>query len=129
MAIFDVRELACDIKFAQPIIGPLIEDGVDVVALQQGWVTQSPALNVLEKAAYDGFLKWDSPVLAWCLDNVAIQRVDSSGNRLMHKGKSRDRIDLASALWMAVSRAAAGETAHWLSDPDLDVSKFFAELR
>nr|WP_186363506.1 terminase TerL endonuclease subunit [Rhizobium sp. ACO-34A] len=129
IAVFEVREVACDIKFAQPIVGPLIEDGVDVVSLPQGWVTQSPALNILEKAAYDRLLKWDSPVLAWCLDNVAIQQVDSSGNRLMHKGKSRDRIDLASALWMAVSRAAASESEHWLSDPDLDVSKFFADLR
>lgn len=124
--MFDVKEVACDIKYAQPVIGPLMDDGVEVIALQQGWVTQSPALNILEKAAYDGLLKWDSPVLAWCLDNVAIHS-DANNNRLMQKTKSRDRIDLASALWMAVSRAAVSEGDHWLSS--LDVSKFFADLR
>ena len=129
MALFDVQELACDIKFAQPIIGPLMDDGLEVVALQQGWVTQSPALNVLEKIIYDKKLKWDSPVLTWCMSNVTIHNIDSSGNRLMHKGKSRDRIDLASALWMAVSRAAAGESTPWLANPDFDVAQFFADLR
>lgn len=31
-------------------------------------------------------------------------------NRVMHKGKSRDRIDLAATLWMALSRASTGIT-------------------
>jgi hypothetical protein len=34
---------------------------------------------------------------------------DSAGNRVFHKGKSRDRIDGAVACAMAVSRAAAGD--------------------
>ena len=47
------------------------------------------------------------PVLKWCFENVAIH-TDSTGNRTMHKGKSRDRIDGAVACWIAVSRAAVG---------------------
>jgi phage terminase large subunit-like protein len=52
----------------------------------------------------------------------------SPGNRTMHKGKSRGRIDLAVALWMAVSRAAAGDTSRgFYSSPlaeDLEFSAF-----
>lgn len=49
-------------------------------------------------------------------DRISQQHLDrhagnglSAGNRTMHKGKSRDRIDGAAATWMAVSRAAASE--------------------
>lgn len=73
-------------------------------------MTQSPALNELERVILAGrFLHGGHPVLRWCFDNVAIH-TDSAGNRTMHKGKSTDRIDGAVASWMAVSRAVAGET-------------------
>ena len=49
-------------------------------------------------------------MLRWCFENVSIH-TDSAGNRLMHKGRSRDRIDGAAAAWMAVSRAAAVNNA------------------
>ena len=104
----DVREIVFDPAYAAPVMSPLTDDGFPTATMRQGWVTQSPALNVLERAVIGRHLKWDSPVLRWCLENVAIH-TDSAGNRTMHKGKSRDRIDLAVALWMAVSRAAANE--------------------
>lgn len=109
-ARFDVREIGFDPAYAQAIMGPLLDDGLPVVTIRQGWVTQSPALNVLERAIIGRKLRWSSPVLRWCMENVAIH-TDSAGNRTMHKGKSRDRIDLAVALWMAVSRCEAGEPA------------------
>jgi phage terminase large subunit-like protein len=105
---FDVREIAFDLAYAQPVMGPLTDDGFPTVTMRQGWVTQSPALNMLERAIRTDKLKWESPVLRWCMENVAIH-TDSAGNRVMHKGKSRDRIDLAVTLWMAVSRASTGE--------------------
>ncbi len=67
------------------------------------------AVPIGERAEIGRRLKWQSPVLRWCVENVAIH-TDSAGNRVMHKGKSRERIDLAVALWMAVARAAAGES-------------------
>ena len=106
---YDVREIGFDRAYGQPVMGPLTDDGHPVVILQQGWVTQSPALNEVERAVVSRkFRHGGHPVLRWCFDNVAIH-TDSAGNRTMHKGKSRDRIDGASACWMAVSRAAAGE--------------------
>lgn len=108
---FDVREIGFDRAYGQPVMGPLGEDGFPVVILQQGWITQSPALNELERAIVARkFQHGGHPVLRWCFDNVAIH-VDAAGNRTMHKGKSTDRIDGAAATWMAVSRAAAGDGA------------------
>lgn len=119
---FDVREIDFDAAYAQAVMGPLTDDGYPVATLRQGWITQSPALNELERVILAGrFLHGGHPVLRWCFDNVAIH-TDSAGNRTMHKGKSTDRIDGAVASWMAVSRAVAGEvrsiyeTDRWSED-------------
>ncbi len=117
---FDVREINFDEKFAQSVMGPLGESGLPVASMQQGWVTQSPALNVLEAAIVGRkFRHGGHPVLRWCFDNVAIQK-DGRENRTMHKGKSTDRIDLVIATWMAVSRAASGASNRsFLDDPTI----------
>lgn len=105
---FDVQEIVFDPAYGGPVIHPLTDDGFPVATIRQGWVTQSPALNVLESAIRSDRFKWVSPVLRWCFENVAIH-TDSAGNRVMHKGKSKDRIDLAVCAWMAISRAVAKE--------------------
>jgi phage terminase large subunit-like protein len=107
---FDVREIGFDVAYAQAVMAPLIEEGFQVVTIRQGWVTQSPALNTLEAAIIAGkFRHGGHPVLRWNFSNVAIHK-DANDNRVMHKSKSTDRIDGAVASWMAVSRAAAGES-------------------
>ncbi|MCO5159812.1 MAG: terminase large subunit [Mesorhizobium sp.] len=106
---FDVREIGFDPAYAAPVMLPLQDDGFPCIQVRQGWVTQSPALNVLERAIVgEKFRHGGHPVLRWNFANVAIH-TDSAGNRTMHKGKSTDRIDGAAATWMAVSRAAAGD--------------------
>lgn len=106
---FDVQEITFDPAYAAPVLSPLTDDGFPTSTMRQGWFTQSPALNIVERAIIGRNLKWQSPVLRWCMENVAIH-TDSAGNRVMHKGKSRDRIDLAVTLWMALARANAGES-------------------
>lgn len=109
---FNVQEIAFDKAYGQAVIGPLVDDGFNVVTMQLGWITQSPALNELERAIISGELKHDgNPALRWCFANVAINR-DPAGNRTMHKGKSTGRIDGAFATWMAVARAAADSGGH-----------------
>lgn len=106
---YDVQEIAFDRAYGQGVMAPLLEDGFPVITMQQGWVTQSPAINELERAIIGRQLKHGGhPVLRWNFENVAVHK-DSAGNRTFHKGKSRDRIDGASALWMAMSRAGANE--------------------
>jgi len=118
-ARFDVREIAFDPAYAQPVMGPLGDEGLPVITMRQGWVTQSPALNELERVIVGGTFRHGAhPLLRWCFSNVAIH-TDSAGNRTMHKGKSTGRIDGAVATWMAVSRAAANDNSSsvW-DDPD-----------
>ena len=119
-AQYDVREIAFDPAYAQPVMGPLNDDGFPVLTMRQGWVTQSPALNELERAIIGrNFQHGAHPVLRWCFSNIAIH-TDNAGNRTMHKGKSTDRIDGAVASWMAVSRAAAGDDQRsFLSNPEI----------
>ncbi|WP_234052686.1 MULTISPECIES: terminase large subunit [unclassified Xanthobacter] len=108
-ARFPVREIGFDRAYAQPVMSPLLDDGLPVQTMQLGWVTQSPALSEIERAVLQGrFRHGGHPVLRWCFDNVAIH-TDQAGNRTMHKGKSTGRIDGAFAAWMAVSLAAAGD--------------------
>jgi phage terminase large subunit-like protein len=117
---FDVREIGFDIAYAQAVIALLSDVSERIVTIRQGWVTQSPALNTLEAAIIGGnFRHGGHPVLRWNFSNIAVQ-TDSNSNRTMHKGKSTDRIDGASASWMAVSRAAAGETyTSFYDHPDI----------
>ena len=108
---FVVNEISFDPAYAQPVMGPLTDDGFPTATMRQGWVTQAPALNELERIILAGkLIHAGHPVLRWCFANVAIH-TDSAGNRTMHKGKSTDRIDGAVASWMAVSRAAREEVS------------------
>ena len=113
---FQVQEIGFDVAFAQGVMAPLVDEGYPVVTIRQGWVTQSPALNVLERAIISGnFRHGGHPVLRWNFSNVAIHK-DANDNRIIHKSKSTDRIDGVAATWMAVSRAAAGESNRSLYD-------------
>ncbi|WP_027556233.1 terminase large subunit [Bradyrhizobium sp. Cp5.3] len=108
---FEVREVGFDVAYARAVMTPLLDEGFPVVTIRQGWVTQSPALNVLERAIISGnFRHGGHPVLRWNFANVAIHK-DTNDNRTIHKSKSTDRIDGAAATWMAVSRAAAGDSS------------------
>lgn len=124
---FDVQEFSFDPAYSQGVRGPMDNDGLPVTIMRQGYVTQSPALAVLEGAIYSRRVKWDSPVLRWCMDNVKIT-TDPAGNRKMDKGRSRDRIDLAVCLWMAVARADAGDMGDswWNSEEAEEAAKLFA---
>jgi phage terminase large subunit-like protein len=117
-ATYDVRQLGFDRAYAQPVMGPLLDEGQPVITLQQGWITQSPALNQLERAIVTKTLRHGgNPVLRWCFENVAIQ-TDSAGNRTMHKGKSKNRIDGAVATWIAVMQATANDNQKSFLDSD-----------
>lgn len=109
-ARFDVREIAFDPAYAQAVMAPLLDDGLPVVTMRQGWVTMAPAIKELERAIIGRrFRHGGHPVLRWNFDNIAVE-TDKAGNKSFHKGKSRDRIDAAVATAMAVARCAAGDS-------------------
>ena len=109
-ASLDVREIAFDPHLAQNMLNNLLEDGLPAVEMRQGWITMAPAIKDLERAIVGGqFTHSGNPVLRWNFSNIAVE-TDKAGNRMFHKGKSKDRIDGAVAVAMAVGRAAAGST-------------------
>src|ERR1700722_7111378 len=52
--LYQVQEIAFDVAYAQGVMAPLLEAGFPVMTMRQGWVTQSPALNELERAIVGG---------------------------------------------------------------------------
>lgn len=124
---FDVKEIGFDVTFAQAVMGPLAEEGLPVIAIPQRWQVQSPALNVLEASIIDGRFKHGGhPVLRWNFSNIAISRIGPNENPVIGKDKSTDRVDGASATWMAVSRAAANETGSFLDNPAITAEMLVA---
>ena len=109
-ATFNVREIAFDPHMGRVMMANLLEDGLPVVEMRQGWVTMAPAVKELERAIIGRrFRHGGHPVLRWNFSNIAVE-TDKAGNKSFHKGKSSDRIDGAVAAAMAVARCAAGES-------------------
>lgn len=125
-ARYDVREIAFDPHMARRMMSRLLEDGLPVVEMRQGWVTMAPAVRELERAIVGGrFRHGGHPVLRWNFSNIAVE-TDKAGNKTFHKGKSTDRIDGAQASAMAVARCAAGtETTIYASDRWSDEMAYF----
>lgn len=110
-ARFDVREIAFDPHMARNLMANLLDDGLPVVEMRQGWVTMAPAVKELERAIVgQRFRHGGHPVLRWNFSNIAVE-TDKAGNKSFHKGKSTDRIDGAVAAAMAVARCAAGDSS------------------
>jgi phage terminase large subunit-like protein len=85
----------------------LQELGLPVLAFGQGYASMSPAVKECERLILNHQLAHDgSPVLRWCLSNVAIQ-TDAAGNQKIDKQRARERVDGATALAMAIGVAAA----------------------
>lgn len=119
-ARFNVKEIAFDPHLARNMLNNLLEDGFPAVEMRQGWVTMAPAVKELERAIVGRKFKHGGhPVLRWNFSNIAIH-TDSAGNRVFHKGKSRDRIDGAVAAAMAVARCSAGAKTSFFDSPDFD---------
>lgn len=109
-ARFYVQEIAFDPHLGRVMMAELLEEGLPVVEFRQGWVSMAPAVKELERAIVGRrFAHGGHPVLRWNFENIEV-RTDSAGNRMFHKGKSKDRIDGAVAAAMAVSRAAEGNS-------------------
>lgn len=109
-ARFYVQEVAFDPHLGRVMMATLQEEGLPVVEFRQGWVSMAPAVKELERAIIGRRLGHGGhPVLRWNFENIQVH-TDSAGNRMFHKGKSKDRIDGAVASAMAVGRAATGDT-------------------
>jgi phage terminase large subunit-like protein len=83
----------------------LLEQGLPVVRFGQGYASMSPACKEVERLVLARQLYHTGcPVLRWCLGNVALEQ-DAAGNIKITKSKSKEKVDGAVALAMAIGVA------------------------
>lgn len=120
-ATYNVQEVLFDPYSGKAMMANLVEDGLPAIEFRQNAPMLAPAVKELERVILGGaFRHGGHPVLRWCFENVQIE-TDRAGNRMMHKGKSGNKIDGAVATAMAIARASVGSErfthgAAWFTD-------------
>ena len=114
---FAIKEISFDRWNSTSLITKLMQEGVECVAVGQGFKTISPAVKAVESLVLTKKLNHDNnPILAWAISNVALE-TDAAENYKLSKEKAIERIDPAVALCMAVIRAESFREAEvdWTS--------------
>lgn len=103
--LYELREVAVDPWNSTQLSVQLIEDGLNVVEMRQGFASLSgPSKELLRLVLSGGVAHGGNAVLRWMADNVTV-RQDPAGNVKPDKAKSTARIDGVVAAVMAVGRA------------------------
>lgn len=101
---FNIVNIAYDRWFSDNIVTKLESEGVKFSSFGQGFKSMSPATKKTESLIIEGKLKHNNnPILKWCISNVRIVK-DDAGNVKMSKERSKEKIDSAVALAMAVGQ-------------------------
>jgi phage terminase large subunit-like protein len=103
---YDLKAVAYDRAFIKTFNAQLDEEGVTLpmVEFGQGYVSMSPAVQLLEAAVLDKRVRHDgNPILRWHIANAAIE-MDPAGNRKVTKKRSRGHVDGLVALLMAIGQ-------------------------
>lgn len=120
-ARFNVREILIDPALGGNVTRALLGKGLPAIEHRQGWRSMAPAVAALDRAIVGGTLRHSGdPAFRWQMTNAVVHE-DSAGNRVLHKGKSKRKIDAAVATAMAIGRAASNERksvseSEWFSD-------------
>lgn len=102
---FTIQQSAFDRWGASSVTQTLEKKGMTMVTFGQGYASMSPPMKELERLILSGKIRHgNNPVLTWMMDNL-IARMDPAGNVKPDKEKSRDKIDGAVALIMALDLA------------------------
>ena len=113
---FDLRRMAYDRWGAARVAQVLENMGMTVVPFGQGFASMSPAMTETERAVLQKRIRHgNNPVLTWMMDNV-VAVTDPAGNKKPDKKKSKEKIDGAVALFMAIDQAVRGDEAGDISD-------------
>lgn len=106
----EVESVGFDRWNATHIATQLLDDGIPLVEVGQGYKTMSPALKEAQRLVLMGkrgeprLHHGGNPVMKWMVDNLAVA-TDPAGNVKPDKGNSADKIDGVSALVNAISEA------------------------
>ncbi|MDE1161919.1 MAG: terminase large subunit [Acidobacteriaceae bacterium] len=123
IAINQVREIPYDPRYADQWSQRVSElSGVTRIDVPPSSAVLSPAMKELEAAVADGRFHHDgNPVLTWCMSNV-LTRETAAGNYTMpDKSRPENKIDVAVALFIAMTRARLAEP-----EPTADYGFLFA---
>lgn len=118
---FPIKEIAFDRWNSSQLVNNLTENGAPMVSFGQGFVSMNPAMKEFERLVLKAELKHpQNPVLNWAISNLVAQE-DPAGNIKPAKNKSKEKIDPAVALIMAIGRAMVREEEtninDFISDP------------
>lgn len=104
-AEYDVQALGVDPWNSRMLTQRLMQQGVDVVEIQQNMAGMSPAMKDMERLMRKGeMLHETTPAGRWCFGNVRIS-TDGNENIKPMKDKSVDRIDITVSWIIAVAMA------------------------
>lgn len=103
---FQVEAVGYDRTFSHHLIQPLLDEGVNMLAVSQGILTISPYAKELERLVIEGnkLNHFGHPVLTWCAGNTVVH-TDANGNIKPDKKRSSEKIDGVIALIMALGTA------------------------
>jgi phage terminase large subunit-like protein len=125
-AIYPIKQIGVDRLFqGQAVETRLMNAGMDVVPIGQGWVSQSLPAKELERLVLAGRVNHGAhPVLRWHAGNVVAVR-DANDNISISKRKSRSKIDGIAATLMGIlcklNDAGASTTNYYEAHPELIV--------
>lgn len=104
---FRIRECAFDRWNAVKIVQELIDDGLTMVPVGQGFGSMSaPSKELTKLVNQKRFRHGGQPVLAWQAANL-VMKIDDAENMKPTKAKSTGRIDTIVAACMGINRAIA----------------------
>lgn len=104
-AIFSVRDVCIDHLFqGQHLATQLEEEGLQVFAMRQGYISFGPAWKEFKRLFLEGRLHHGNhPIMTWAADNTATT-MDPAGNEKVVKDQSAKKVDPIVAGVMAIDR-------------------------
>lgn len=106
---FNVREVCFDPWAAAQLAQDLAKEGVQMVEVRPTVKNFSPSMKEMEAAVLDARLHHDgNPAVRWMVGNVTV-KPDAAGNIYAAKQKNEQKIDAATALISALTRAMAAD--------------------
>lgn len=121
---FNVWTIGFDRWNATQIVNDLMEEGLAMVKVGQGYMTMNPAMKELQRLTLLGkrgrpvIHHGGNPVMRWMVDNLAVA-MDPAGNVKPDKASSGDKIDGVSALANAISELINNERVSAADDGTL----------
>jgi phage terminase large subunit-like protein len=108
---FAIRDIAFDRWGATQLSTELLEEGVSMMQMGQGYASMSaPTRELLRLIAGGGYRHGGSPLVRWQAGNLIV-RQDPAGNIKPDKARSADKIDSMTAGIMALDRAIRHQQA------------------